>query len=156
MQNWIAWAFSGLKMITSYEELLEELVQKGVEFALVGGLAVSLNGFVRTTDDVDILIDNSSENVGRLALCLKNFGEGFGAGLTQADLTDEPGALRIQENFDLNIFVQLNGKRLADFSAWIGHYTLRSGARVPFLKAEALIETKRVRRAKRIAPISVP
>jgi hypothetical protein len=48
-------------MITSYEELLARLVQEKVEFALAGGLAVCLNGFVRTTDDVDILIDNSSD-----------------------------------------------------------------------------------------------
>jgi hypothetical protein len=129
-------------MITSYEELLESLVQKGVDFTLAGGLAVSLNGFVRTTDDVDILIDNSAENIARLADCLKNFGEGFGADLTRDDLSDEPGAVRVQEDFALDIFVRMNGKKLADFSSSIGFYSLRSGTKIPFLKAEALIETK--------------
>lgn len=33
MPSWIAWASGALKMITSYEELLEDLVKKGVEFA---------------------------------------------------------------------------------------------------------------------------
>lgn len=143
MRNWIAWASSAPKMITSYEELLENLVLKRVDFALVGGLAVSLNGFVRTTDDVDILIDNSPGNIARLVDCLRNFGEGFGAGLTPADFFDEPGAVRIQEDFDLDIFVSMNGKRLADFSSSIGLFPLRSGIKIPFLKADALIETKR-------------
>jgi hypothetical protein len=130
-------------MITSYEKLLESLVQTQVKFALVGGLAVCLNGFVRTTDNVDILIDNSPDNVTRLTRVLADFGEGFGKDLTASDLTDEPGAVRIQEDFILAIFVQLNGKTLADYSPWIGYHTLKSGVQIPFLKIPGLIETKR-------------
>ena len=130
-------------MITSYEKLLESLVQTQVKFALVGGLAVCLNGFVRTTDDVDILIDNSSDNVARLSRVLADFGEGFGKDLTTSDLTNEPGAMRIQEDFILDIFVQLNGKTLADYSSWIGYHALKSGVQIPFLKSAGLIETKR-------------
>ena len=130
-------------MITSYEKLLESLVQTQVKFALVGGLAVCLNGFVRTTDDVDILIDNSPDNVARLSRVLADFGEGFGKDLTTSDLTNEPGAVRIQEDFILDIFVQMNGKNLADYSSWVGYHTLKSGIQVPFLKTAGLIETKR-------------
>jgi hypothetical protein len=129
-------------MITSYEELLDRLVREQVEFALAGGLAVCLNGFVRTTDDVDILIDNSAVNVERLSRVLADFGEGHGKDLTPADLTDEPGAVRIHEDFALDLFVRMNGKSLADLSPWIGHYALKTGTRIPFLKAEALIQTK--------------
>lgn len=130
-------------MITSYEKLLESLVQAQVKFALVGGLAVCLNGFVRTTDDVDILVDNSSDNVARLTNVLADFGEGFGKDLTTADLTNEPGAIRICEDFILDIFVQMNGKALADYSPWIGYHALKSGVQIPFLKSAGLIETKR-------------
>jgi hypothetical protein len=130
-------------MITSYEELLDRLVKDQVKFVLAGGLAVCLNGFVRTTDDVDILIDNSPENIERLRRCLADFGEGHGAQLTADDLTDEPGAVRIQEGFDLDIFVRMNGKGLADLSRWIDYHRLKSGTPIPFLKAEGLIETKR-------------
>ena len=129
-------------MITTYEELLESLVAEQVKFVLVGGLAVSLNGFVRTTDDVDILIDNSPENILRLVRCLKDFGEGFAADLKPQDFPDEPGAIRIQEEFNLDLFVRMNGKNLADLSQWIRFHALKSGVRIPFLKAEGLIETK--------------
>ena len=32
--------------------------QQGVEFLVVGGVACALNGFIRATEDVDILIKN--------------------------------------------------------------------------------------------------
>jgi hypothetical protein len=129
-------------MITTYEELLDLLVRKHVRFVLAGGLAVCLNGFVRTTNDLDILIDPSPENVTRLASCLASFGQGFGGSLTPSEVTDEPGAIRIQENFDLDIFVRLNGKSLSNFASMIEFHTLPSGAKIPFLNAEGLIETK--------------
>ena len=129
-------------MITSYEELLDRLAREKVRFALAGGLAVCLSGFVRTTDDVDILVDNAPDNIERLTRCLADFGDGHGATLTAADLIDEPGAIRIQESFDLDIFVRMNGKSLADLSRWIDYHVLKTGTAIPYLKAEGLIETK--------------
>lgn len=129
-------------MITSFEGLLERLVAERVKFALAGGLAVCLNGFIRTTVDVDIIVDNSSDNISRLCACLADFGAGHGKDLTPADLTNEPGALRIIEDFDLDIFVQLSGKTLAEYAPSIGYYTLKSGVEIPYLKADALIEAK--------------
>ena len=38
-------------MVTPYEKLLVSLVCGEVKFIVVGGVAVALNGFVRTTDD---------------------------------------------------------------------------------------------------------
>jgi len=44
-------------MINTFAGLLDGLARRHVKFALVGGLAVALNGFERTTQDVDILRD---------------------------------------------------------------------------------------------------
>ena len=41
-------------MVNTYEGLLALLIQNKIRFMLVGGLAVSLCGFVRTTEDMDI------------------------------------------------------------------------------------------------------
>ena len=43
-------------MVNTYKGLLALLVQNKIRFMLVDGLAVSLNGFVRTTEDMDILV----------------------------------------------------------------------------------------------------
>lgn len=46
--------------------LLRVLSEHGVEFVLIGGFAVSLHGYVRTTKDVDIVPAPDPENLSRL------------------------------------------------------------------------------------------
>jgi hypothetical protein len=38
-------------MDTPYEKLLEKLARAEVNFILIGGVAVALNGFIRTTEE---------------------------------------------------------------------------------------------------------
>ena len=46
--------------------LLQRLREAGVDFVLVGGLAVNAWGYLRATRDVDLVPDPSPENLGRL------------------------------------------------------------------------------------------
>lgn len=98
-----------------FENLLVELARAGIDFAVVGGVAISLNGFVRATDDVDILVKNSPENLQALLNCLKRWGEGWARELTVEDFVVEEGSIRVMEDFDLDIFVRMRGKTLDDF-----------------------------------------
>ena len=98
-----------------FENLLVKLASSGVDFAVVGGVAVSLNGFVRATDDVDILVGRAADNLGKLLNCLADWGQGFARELKPEDFAEEPGAIRVREDFDLDIFTQMRGKSLDDF-----------------------------------------
>lgn len=98
-----------------FGSLLVELARAGVDFAVVGGVAVSLNGFVRATEDVDILVHHSPENLRKLLDCLKHWGEGWARELKVEDFAMEEGSIRVMENFDLDIFVKMRGKTLDDF-----------------------------------------
>jgi hypothetical protein len=44
---------------SQFEKLLADLARAEVDFAVVGDRAVSLNGFVRATDDLDIIVEGS-------------------------------------------------------------------------------------------------
>src|SRR5438552_3558332 len=55
-------------------EILEILLDNGVRFILVGGLAVNYSGFSRTTGDIDIWLKDSPENRQKLIAALKSFG----------------------------------------------------------------------------------
>jgi hypothetical protein len=44
-----------------FEELLLSLSKGGIKFIVVGGVACALNGFVRATEDLDILIEASEK-----------------------------------------------------------------------------------------------
>lgn len=46
--------------------LLARFAEEGVEYVLVGGQAVRLNGFVRATEDVDVLVRASRDNGERI------------------------------------------------------------------------------------------
>lgn len=106
-------------MEPSFEKLLARLADANVRFVLVGGLAVALNGYVRLTEDVDILLEPSEPNVRRLLDCLADFGEGFARELSAGDFSDEEGAIRIVEESEqcqLDIFTRMTGLRYADIA----------------------------------------
>jgi predicted nucleotidyltransferase len=44
-----------------FEKLLQMLYDGGVKFIVVGGVACALNSFVRSTDDLDILMIDASK-----------------------------------------------------------------------------------------------
>jgi predicted nucleotidyltransferase len=51
----------------AFDQLLRRLSEAGVEFVLIGGLAVNAWGVVRGTKDVDIVVAPNSENLKRVA-----------------------------------------------------------------------------------------
>jgi hypothetical protein len=55
-------------------DFLKSLKENQVESLLVGGYAVVLHGYHRTTGDIDIWIKPTSENYGRLRKALAEFG----------------------------------------------------------------------------------
>lgn len=51
--------------------ILAELTSEGVEFLVIGGVAVGFHGYVRATKDVDIVPAAAPENLERLARVLR-------------------------------------------------------------------------------------
>ncbi len=98
----------------TFESLLAALGRGGVEFILVGGLAVAFSGYPRATFDLDILVEDSEENLERLLAVLRGFGSGSVRELSPADFTREEGCIRVNEDFPVDIFTLMNGKTYAD------------------------------------------
>ncbi len=124
-----------------FGNLLVELARAGVDFATVGGVAISLNGFVRATEDVDILVHHSPENLHKLLDCLKNWGEGWARELKIEDFAVEEGSIRVMEDFDLDIFVKMRGKTLDDFRPNLRFFE-SDGQRIAYLSPADLIFLK--------------
>ena len=51
--------------------LLEALAEQRVEFIIVGGVAATLHGSARSTQDLDVVYARSTDNLGRLAAALR-------------------------------------------------------------------------------------
>jgi hypothetical protein len=94
-----------------FEKLLLMLSNGGVKFIVVGGVACALNGFVRSTDDLDILIEASEDNINLLLKILRTWGKGFAKELDVSDFPVSPGAIRLIEDFPL-IFLHYLMKKL--------------------------------------------
>lgn len=48
------------------DPLLHSLLGHGVDFVVIGGHAVCHHGFIRTTEDLDVVVDPAEENLERL------------------------------------------------------------------------------------------
>lgn len=129
-------------MELSFEKLLARLVDAGVEFIVVGGVAVTLHGYARLTEDVDILIRHTPENIDRLLTSLASYGEGFARQLSREDFTDEEGAIRVVEETErcqIDIFTRLSGARfeelIADAPVFdLGSQTFRYASKAALLR----------------------
>jgi hypothetical protein len=127
--------------ISRFEKLLAGLVRGGVDFAVVGGLAVILNGYPRLTLDADILAHDDPENIRKLLECLRGWGEGWARELQVEDFTPQEGSIRLTEEFDLDIFTRMRGKSLTNFRPGLRH--LETGSvRIPYLAPADLIFLK--------------
>lgn len=127
--------------LSRFEKLLAGLVRARVDFAVVGGVAVILNGYHRQTNDTDILVDPSPENVRRLLDFLCDWGEGWARELRSEDFIPQEGSIRVIEEFELDLFTQMSGRRLSDFRPHLRH--LQSGdCRIAYLNPSQLIELK--------------
>jgi hypothetical protein len=80
-------------MIDLYDEfrsLIEALEERGIEYALCGGMAMAVYGLTRTTIDIDLII--LSESLGAVMVTAKQ----LGYGLRGKDLSFANGAIEIR------------------------------------------------------------
>jgi hypothetical protein len=124
-----------------FEKLLVALADDGVDFALGGGLAVIFNGYPRLTLDVDILVDETPENLRKLLGSLSRWGEGWARELKLEDFGPQPGAVRVTEDFDLDIFTRMNERPLDYFRRRLRFMKIGT-AQIPYLSPADLIFLK--------------
>lgn len=131
-------------MEPSFEKLLVLLADARVDFVLVGGLAVTLQGYVRFTEDVDILIDSDVANVARMLDALATYGEGFAKELSLEDFIEEEGAIRIveeREQCQIDVFTIMSGRRYANVLDDADVFLLR-GRQIHYASKNSLIGWK--------------
>jgi len=104
-------------MEPSFEKLLVLLSEAQIRFVVVGGIAVTIQGYVRLTEDVDLLVEDGPANIQQLLDTLAGYGEGYARELSPDDFTDDEGAIRIVEETEqcqIDLFTRISGKRYID------------------------------------------
>jgi predicted nucleotidyltransferase len=62
------------KLPNDFREFLKLLNEHKVKYLLIGGYAVGYHGYPRSTNDIDIWIENSEENANKVVNSVKAFG----------------------------------------------------------------------------------
>ena len=124
-----------------FEKLLVVLANSKLDFAVVGGLAIILNGYPRITLDADILVNDAPDNIRRLLDCLATWGEGWARELKVEEFVPQEGSIRVMEDFDLDIFTRMRGRSLDDFRPRLRFLEIGE-ARIPYISPEDLIYLK--------------
>lgn len=60
-----------MNVFENFIELIRTLENEKVEYVLIGGFAIILHGFVRATQDVDLFVNPTEENIEQLRSSLK-------------------------------------------------------------------------------------
>ena len=92
-------------------KLLQRFQDEGVQYILVGGQAVRLNGFLRNTEDIDILLPSSIDN-GRRVIKALSFLEGSRELQPAWFATDasEPENIRVTDDLLIDLLFAANGE----------------------------------------------
>lgn len=60
-----------MNLFENFVELIRTLEDDKVEYVLIGGFAIILHGFARATQDVDLFVNSTEENIDKLRSALK-------------------------------------------------------------------------------------
>jgi hypothetical protein len=129
-------------------KLLDRLNSEGVRYILVGGQAVRLNGFLRNTEDIDILLPSSVEN-GRRAIKALD----FLVSVNELDAQwfesnrDAPENIRVADDLLIDLLFAANGETYESLQPHVRTLTV-DGVEIRTLDIEGLLKTKTSYREK--------
>ena len=122
--------------------LLAAFGEAGVEYAVVGGVAVNAHGYVRATHDLDIFIRPTEENAHAAFEALRRLGVPL-AGLDSSDLLDDEENLRFGPEEDHVDILASIGTMPFD-QVWRNRVeTMVEAVLITFISKADLIENKR-------------
>ena len=123
-------------------DLLRRFQAEGVEYVLVGGHAVRLNGFNRNTEDIDILLPLSLENGRRVIRALSFLPS---SNELQAEWfsppAGEPENIRVADNLLIDLLFAANGQTYESLQGDVRTLDVE-GVRIRTLDIEGLLKTK--------------
>ena len=132
------------------KHLARLLEEEGTRWALIGGYAIAAHGFVRLSEDVDILVDPSTENTRRWIKALAHLPDGATRELFgEEDVFEREGpyAIRVNDEFTIDVMPSACGHDWAELERYIEERVV-DGVRLPVLGLEGLLLTKEGMRDK--------
>lgn len=131
------------------EELIRfwrTLNEKEVRYIMVGGFATRFHGFNRSTDDLDMWLEDTLENRKKLRAAFVQLGYGDLAPLETMQFVPGFSNITICSGIELDILGNMKGLEQLSFDKCLKMAAIAEleGVAVPFLHINHLIENKKV------------
>jgi hypothetical protein len=120
------------------------LQEHGARYLVIGGQACILHGLVRTTEDVDLLIDPSEDNCQRVIAALSQLADGAARELTPRDLLDNV-VVKIADEVEVDVSTHAWKVTYAD-AAPSAVQRVIGDVTIPYLGLDSLIASKQTYR----------
>lgn len=123
-------------------DLLRRFQHEGVQYILVGGQAVRLNGFVRATEDIDILLPSSIDNGRRVIRALSYLPSSQQLEPEWFAVTaPEPENIRVADELLIDLLFAANGQTYESLQDHV-RSVMVEGVDIRTLDIEGLLKTK--------------
>jgi len=121
--------------------ICRSLNREGARYLLIGGFAVILHGLVRTTKDIDLLVDPSEENIRKVKRALGTLPDNAVA-LIGDDEVGKYRVVRVADEVVVDLMAEACGISYAEaVAAGVEHQRV-GDVEIPIAKKEVLIRTK--------------
>lgn len=125
--------------------LCRALNAERARYALIGGFAVVLHGFVRATKDIDLLVDASEDNIRAVKRALATLPDNAAAELLDGEVA-QYGVVRVADEIIVDLMARACGLDYAAAeAAGLDRFELE-GVEIPTANKEFLIRTKQTYR----------
>jgi hypothetical protein len=126
--------------------LCSELNGAGARYIVIGGMAIIHLGFTRATEDIDLLIDASPDNISKIRKALMSLPDRAVREMADTDL-DNYQIVRIADEIVVDLMKSACGISYPEAGNGI-EWTSIDGVSIPFASASLLWKLKQAPRAK--------
>jgi len=124
-------------------KLLARFADEGVEYVLVGGQAVRLNGYLRATEDIDVLVQPTRDNGEKIirAMDFLPSSKDLDAGWFVPAPDGSVENIRVADDLLVDLLFAANGETYKSVQPYIRQLVIE-GTPVKVLNIDGLIKTK--------------
>jgi len=121
------------------------LNNRGVKYIMVGGVATNLYGYQRTTEDIDIWLDDTLANREQFRLAFREYSGTDLSGIANMQFIPGWVNLRLNNGFVLDILISMKGLEGFGFDTCLRQANIADieDVRIPFLHINHLIANKK-------------
>jgi predicted nucleotidyltransferase len=126
--------------------ICKALNEKGAKYVIIGGMALVYHGFNRGTEDIDMIVERTLDNVERLKAALTILPDNAIGDMKDTDL-ETHGTVRVADEVVVDLMASACGIDFEQASTEVEEAEIE-GIRIPFASPRLLMATKQTVREK--------